>query len=233
MIYDVHSPHFNPDEVEKRLEQIAERQAVNPLDFDEHSQYEVDHLILQLLAYHLGPRSRVIQAVNKLFRAYMSGNMRRLPPQPTDHRAVFNASLQAPGPAEGTNLNVSAPSQRPNYTQVALERIEFCVRAAISHHLLADCHGSNHLDMTIDHATGDLVVTLTAGVWGETSDATEREYSWPANWKEAFKDRWFKGWMRKCWPTQHTEKHFTVKALYPGFQPQAKGMDYRLVIMGG
>jgi hypothetical protein len=233
MIYDVHSPHFNPEEVEKRLEQLAQRQVERPLDFDEHQQYEVDHLILQLLAYHLGPRSRAVQAVNALFRRYMSGNLRRMPPQPADRRAIFDPNARAPSPSESRSLHVDRPSQAPGYTQVALERIEYCVRAAISQHLLAGHNGRNHLKMVIDHATGDLITTLTAGIWGETSDATEREYSWPANWKEAFKEHWFKGWMRKCWPTQRTKKHFTVKALYPGFQPQVKGMDYRLVIMGG
>lgn len=37
----------------------------------------------------------------------------------------------------------------------------------------------------------------------------------PANWWEHFKDRWFKGWLRKRFPVQY--KTYTAKALLPEF----------------
>ena len=39
--------------------------------------------------------------------------------------------------------------------------------------------------------------------------------SFPANWREAFKDRWFPRWLKKKYPVRFTEYRANQKVIYP------------------
>lgn len=39
------------------------------------------------------------------------------------------------------------------------------------------------------------------------------EHAWPADWKEAIKDRFFPMWMRERWPIRY--ERVSINALYP------------------
>lgn len=73
----------------------------------------------------------------------------------------------------------------------------------------------------LTHYTGHLVLRLSASVWGE--DLPAKIITYPADWWQAFKQRWFPGWALKRWPVAHTVIHLKGVALYPDYQPKLDG----------
>jgi hypothetical protein len=61
----------------------------------------------------------------------------------------------------------------------------------------------------IDRAGKDMVMRLTAKIAGQQLP----DIKYPADWKQAFKERWFPQWLLKKYPVKY--KQFEVKALYP------------------
>ncbi len=61
--------------------------------------------------------------------------------------------------------------------------------------------------------TDDLLIRLKAEVLGEHIRLPAIRY--PANWKEAVKERFAPLWFLKRWPVQYAEKAFDVRVVYP------------------
>ncbi len=57
------------------------------------------------------------------------------------------------------------------------------------------------------------VIKITRDQFGELLGKTVIAY--PANWKEAIKDRWFPDWLKKRFPVQY--QSFDIAAFYPEF----------------
>ena len=52
--------------------------------------------------------------------------------------------------------------------------------------------------------TGDLMLGLRVFLARENLEAVERSVEYPATWWDAFKGRWFPGWVLLRWPVRHT-----------------------------
>jgi hypothetical protein len=61
----------------------------------------------------------------------------------------------------------------------------------------------------IDRMSREMVFKLTAKIAGQQLP----DIKYPADWKQAFKERWFPQWLLKKYPVKY--KQFEVKALYP------------------
>jgi hypothetical protein len=75
----------------------------------------------------------------------------------------------------------------------------------------------------------DMVAYRIKGyVWSQ--DAGKKvEFKYPADWWQAFKERWFKGWFLKNYPVKYTHKEFQVKATYPDLIVQSHEPIMRLI----
>ena len=67
----------------------------------------------------------------------------------------------------------------------------------------------------IDDLARQLVGQLE--VWSAVDgvDRVDVEEQWPADWWQAFKDRWFPVWAKKQWPIQYHTETMTARELYP------------------
>lgn len=67
--------------------------------------------------------------------------------------------------------------------------------------------------------TQDFVVSsITQKVWGQRlGDTIEVEY--PADWWQAFKERWFPNWAKERWPVKQARTVIDVVELYPKWLP--------------
>lgn len=54
----------------------------------------------------------------------------------------------------------------------------------------------------VDMATRNLVFTLTAELPGIFAERIEVHEKWPADWWQAFKERWFPRWLKRWFPVQ-------------------------------
>lgn len=61
----------------------------------------------------------------------------------------------------------------------------------------------------VDHFCQAFVLTLRTKILGRPLGVI----SYPSDWWQAFKDRWFPGWMKRRWPVERTSHE--VRDLYP------------------
>lgn len=64
-----------------------------------------------------------------------------------------------------------------------------------------------------EHWLDDIMLRVVQPMWGETLDKIEVRY--PADWWEAFKERWLPRWAKKRWPIRYTVKTMTARGVYP------------------
>ena len=65
-------------------------------------------------------------------------------------------------------------------------------------------------DFTTDHIT----LRIKQPIWGEGPFRGE-SIEYPANWKEAVKERFAPAWFKQRWPVLKTVKRFDARILYP------------------
>jgi len=60
------------------------------------------------------------------------------------------------------------------------------------------------------------VAEVHAYIWAEDMGRYEMQY--PADWWQAFKERWLPAWAKARWPVKWTVEVVDIKALYPNFK---------------
>lgn len=65
-------------------------------------------------------------------------------------------------------------------------------------------------DAMMDHISKEMVYSLTARIASRHMENLE----YPADWVEAFKERWFPHWLLKKYPVRY--HRYDVSVLYPG-----------------
>jgi hypothetical protein len=87
------------------------------------------------------------------------------------------------------------------YKSVTLEKLGIGLEMYIAREIVSEK----------DHHIG---YRIKGYVWSQ--DAGKRvSFKSPADWWQAFKERWFKGWLLRRYPVVYTHKEFQVKATYP------------------
>ncbi len=87
---------------------------------------------------------------------------------------------------------------------------------------------SAEIETVLEDVADRFVLQLRAHIWGEHVDTVELKH--PADWWQAFRERWFpKRWLKKH-PVQYTRKVVDLRAVYPGFVPAVPDQDYRLTM---
>lgn len=81
-----------------------------------------------------------------------------------------------------------------------------------------------------DYVTENLVRTLHAYVWSRKENS--KSVSYPADWFEAFKERWFPKWALKRWPVKITTVTFEATSLYPTIKlrPESHKAHLRIAV---
>lgn len=69
------------------------------------------------------------------------------------------------------------------------------------------------VSMAQDFLTDQIAVRVIQEVWGEILD--EVEHSYPADWWQAFKERWFPAWLLRRYPVKLKIMRLTARAVYP------------------
>lgn len=54
------------------------------------------------------------------------------------------------------------------------------------------------------------------------------EYKYPADWWQAFKERWFPDWAKKRWPVQYTTHKIDAFVLYPELDVQDPRLPHQI-----
>lgn len=97
-----------------------------------------------------------------------------------------------------------------------LERLKFVAHAALSDKLL-DCGDSPPgvvMQLTVGEMFDDMRYSL--GLVARVTGRRLPEVRYPADWWQAFKERWFPVWAKERWPVRFTT--CDIQALYPDIQ---------------
>lgn len=112
-----------------------------------------------------------------------------------------------------------------SYETLTLPIVQFAVEQAISRRDLAyHVNAEVFLRDVSDH----LVMVLRAELASDkVRDETIR---YPANWFEAFKQRWFPTWILKRFPVLETVHHYEAMRVFPEFRyPKQLGREVRII----
>jgi len=64
-----------------------------------------------------------------------------------------------------------------------------------------------------DFVADEFVLQVRQNIWGRHVE--RQECKWPADWWQAFKERWLPAWAKRRWPVQYTIRILTARELYP------------------
>ena len=98
--------------------------------------------------------------------------------------------------------------RKPKEGQVDLEMVRIGLAKVVSPALM-----KAKVRVEEDWLVDMIRIELTGFLLGEQID--KKEVSYPSNWKEAFKERWFPEWAKNKWPVCYTAHVMDAKALYP------------------
>ena len=108
------------------------------------------------------------------------------------------------------------PSDYVPYRTVTLEKLTFGMNLKVARE--ADSDYTDHY----------IAYQVRGYVWSQ--DAGKKvTFKYPADWWEAFKEKWFKGWLLRRFPVNYTHKEFQVKATYPDLLVQKNEPVLRLM----
>jgi len=111
----------------------------------------------------------------------------------------------------------------PYISTIELKRIEYIVASRISKDDYLRYGG-----IVVEGAAEDIIIKVKSFVYG-VDEATRRvEIRYPADWWEAFKERWFPRWLLKRYPVKYHEETVEAREIYPTVGP-AIG-DHRPVV---
>lgn len=96
----------------------------------------------------------------------------------------------------------------PMSQTVTLEKVRVGIEVALSHTLLMD--PSVDLDVLLNEA---IVAKVRGFVLGRTLE--RQQVSFPSDWWQSFKARWFPRWAKRRWPVKFDTVMLEAKALYP------------------
>ena len=99
--------------------------------------------------------------------------------------------------------------------KVELENMMLGVMALITKEMAEDFAQAADADYSImdDWAHDTITLCVKQRVFGR--QLLHEVISYPANWKEAFKERWYPTWAKDKWPVRYATKTFDVRELVP------------------
>ena len=99
--------------------------------------------------------------------------------------------------------------------EVELENMMFAVMACITKEMAEDFAQSADAEYSMmdDWARDAITLRIKQRIFGK--QVLHEVISYPANWKEAFKERWYPAWAKDKWPVMYTTKTFDVRELVP------------------
>lgn len=93
--------------------------------------------------------------------------------------------------------------------EVALRQFEYGVQAAVSNRLGRVVESEAFRDRFSNMVT----CAFTTKIAGETLEV--KEATFPADWWQAVKERWFPVWVKERWPVRYASIRIEARALYP------------------
>jgi nuclear transport factor 2 (NTF2) superfamily protein len=105
--------------------------------------------------------------------------------------------------------------ERPTFTEVHLERMKLVALQYITQELSESfvIEPKVEINTMLKFSLDEMAIRITQEVYGREMDRIEVRY--PADWWQAFKERWFPTWAKERWPVRETVVDMVARELYP------------------
>ena len=108
------------------------------------------------------------------------------------------------------------------YDEVTLEKLRLGIHQVVSPWLLdAEVRAMESI------ISDQIEIAVRGAVWSEKVPDV-LTYKWPADWWQAFKDRWFPAWALARWPVEWEAHTVDFKIIYPGFRASVPHEEFRI-----
>lgn len=96
-----------------------------------------------------------------------------------------------------------------------VKRIELIAQQVCMQLALDGCSLARGMEIEayVGHASNDVIVRFSRRLYGKKLE--DFAVSYPADWFEAFKERWFPARLKKHYPVQYTTKTVNFHAVFP------------------
>ena len=109
----------------------------------------------------------------------------------------------------------------------AFKKYKYAITHRMTREFLMD---TVDVDLAIEFAMDEIATRIRGHVWGERESVQKVSITYPTDWKQAVKERFFPAWALKRWPVRNKIITMDVKCFYPNFRPKLDGEEHRLVI---
>jgi hypothetical protein len=100
--------------------------------------------------------------------------------------------------------------------EVVLEQFKYAVWSQINKELLLNADIQVR-ESEFSWIADDIVAVASMNIYGR--DLEKFEFEYPADWWQAFKDRFFPDFIKKIYPVKYNKFIVDTRVLYPGFNP--------------
>jgi len=107
----------------------------------------------------------------------------------------------------------------PSIKTALLEKVFFEVEQNVSEYAAAQLDIQSYVDYT----GRGIATRFRVAIFEE--NVGKKLFSYPEDWKQAFKERWFPKWLLKKYPVKYTEITTEAKIWYPDFKPSLEGRN--------
>lgn len=114
------------------------------------------------------------------------------------------------------------------YEEVILERLEYNIDELIDGELLSSMDVGLNKKFFLEKRARDMVIRLRAYVMAEETNKQIIRY--PADWWEAFKERWFGKWLKSKIGVKYKEIEVKAYATYPKLQIAFPKQDTKHIV---
>ena len=114
--------------------------------------------------------------------------------------------------------------------EVTLERLWQSACVSLDARALASMPPEHLSAVLRNEVVGALMLHIDLLVPGEK--LADIECRWPADWRQAFKERWFPAWAKRRWPVRWERRHLEAQALYPLVSMPRAAHTIRILVDG-
>jgi hypothetical protein len=99
------------------------------------------------------------------------------------------------------------------FNEVKLERFKFAIQQVFDEQALFGEPPRIDIQEHTRFMADQAIMTIRQNIWG--LEVQRQECKWPADWWQAFKERWYPEWAKKRWPVRYEQYVITARELYP------------------
>jgi hypothetical protein len=117
---------------------------------------------------------------------------------------------------------LNLPDSLDYQTVTLLEKLRMSLQVALTEEALLNDPLVNMEWVSISR---HVILNISGYIWSEKLGVDT--VRWPADWWQAFKERWYPAWAKRRWPVRYNTHTVDIRAAYPTLRPSLPQYPFR------